>query len=256
MKRFENKTVLITGAASGIGLVTAQEFAIEGAQVIATDINMEGLKQVFKQNIAKGLKIEVRHQDVTKKAEWESLVDDIVANHGHLDVLFNNAGSADFALCENTSEERWRWVNALNVDSVFFGMQAGIRVMKKHGGAIINNSSIAGVIGEPLLAAYCATKGAVRLMTKAVAIDCARQGYPIRINSIHPGWTDTSLVEGLIAGLGEQGAAFATKTVGAVPMGRLGTPMEIARPVLFLASDDASFMTGTELVVDGGYTAA
>lgn len=256
MKRFERKTVLITGAASGIGYVTAQQFAIEGAQVIATDINTGGLEEAFRDDIANGLKVETRHQDVTSKTDWDTLVDDIVATHGHLDVMFSNAGSADFALCEDTTEERWRWVNALNVDSVFFGMQACIRVMKENGGSIINNSSIAGVIGEPLLAAYCATKGAVRLMTKAVAIDCARQGYPIRINSIHPGWTDTALVQGLVAGLGDEGAAFAAKTVGAVPMGRLGTPIEIARPVLFLASEDASFMTGAELIVDGGYTAA
>ena len=256
MKRFENKTVLITGAASGIGYVTAQQFAIEGAQVVATDINTEGLEIAFRENIANGLKIDTRHQDVTSKSGWDKLVDDIVSSHGHLDVMFSNAGSADFALCENTTEEQWRWVNALNVDSVFFGMQSCIRVMKESGGSIINNSSIAGVIGEPLLAAYCATKGAVRLMTKAVAIDCARQGYPIRVNSIHPGWTDTALVSGLLAGLGEKGTEFAAKTVGAVPMGRLGTPIEIARPVLFLASDDASFMTGAELIVDGGYTAA
>ncbi|ASJ72047.1 SDR family NAD(P)-dependent oxidoreductase [Granulosicoccus antarcticus] len=256
MKRFEKKTVLITGAASGIGFVTAQQFALEGAQVIATDINIDALETVFREDLANGLKIETRRQDVTSKAEWEALVDDVVAKHGHLDVMFSNAGSADFALCEDTSEERWRWVNALNVDSVFFGMQACIRVMKENGGSIINNSSIAGVIGEPLLAAYCATKGAVRTMTKAVAIDCARQGYPIRINSIHPGWTDTALVDNLLAALGDKGTEFANKTVGAVPMGRLGTPIEIARPVLFLASDDASFMTGAELIVDGGYTAA
>ena len=256
MKRFENKTVLVTGAASGIGYVTSQQFALEGAKVIATDINTEGLEQAFKEDKDSGLKIDSRYQDVTSKAEWDKMVDGIVADYGHLDVMFSNAGSADFALCENTTEEQWRWVNALNVDSVFYGMQACIRVMKEKGGAIINNSSIAGIIGEPLLAAYCGTKGSVRLMTKAVAIDCARQGYPIRINSIHPGWTNTALVQGLVAGLGADGEAFAAKTIGNVPMGRLGNPIEIARPVLFLASEDASFMTGAELVVDGGYTAA
>ncbi|MFA3919928.1 SDR family NAD(P)-dependent oxidoreductase [Ruegeria hyattellae] len=256
MKRFENKTVLVTGAASGIGKVTSEQFALEGAQVIATDINLEGLEEAFSDAKGRGLKIDTRHHDVTDKAAWDRTVDDIVANHGHLDVMFSNAGSADFELCENTTEEQWRFVNALNVDSVFYGMQSCIRVMKERGGVIVNNSSIAGIIGEPLLAAYCATKGAVRLMTKAVAIDCARQGYPIRINSIHPGWTDTALVQGLVAGLGEAGEAFAAKTVGNVPMARLGKPIEIARPVLFLASDDASFITGAELVVDGGYTAA
>lgn len=256
MKRFENKTVLVTGAASGIGLVTAEQFALEGAQVVATDINREGLEKAFAGSDAKGMKIDIRYQDVTEKAGWDKIVDDIVNDYGHLDVLFNNAGSADFALCEDTTEEQWRSVNALNVDGVFFGMQSCIRVMKEKGGSIVNMSSIAGIIGEPLLAAYCATKGAVRLMTKAVAIDCARQGYPIRINSIHPGWTETSLVKTLLTGLGKDGEAFAAKTVGNVPMARLGKPIEIARPVLFLASDDASFVTGAELVADGGYTAA
>ncbi|MCV2401794.1 glucose 1-dehydrogenase [Marinomonas sp. C2222] len=256
MERFENKVVLVTGAASGIGLVTAEQFALEGAQVIATDINTQGLENAFSSAADKGMRIDTRYQDVTDKASWDSMVDAIVVDYGQLDVMFNNAGSADFALCENTTEEQWRSVNALNVDGVFFGMQSCIRVMKEKGGAIVNMSSIAGIIGEPLLAAYCATKGAVRTMTKAVAIDCARQGYPIRINSIHPGWTETALVNSLMAGLGEDGEAFASKTIGNVPMTRLGKPIEIARPVLFLASEDAAFMTGSELVVDGGYTAA
>ncbi|MDB4837824.1 glucose 1-dehydrogenase [Marinomonas sp.] len=256
MERFNNKVVLVTGAASGIGLVTAEQFALEGAQVIATDINIQGLEQAFSNTATNGMKVDTRYQDVTDKASWDKMVDAIVADYGQLDVMFNNAGSADLALCENTTEEQWRSVNALNVDGVFFGMQSCIRVMKEKGGAIINMSSIAGIIGEPLLAAYCATKGAVRTMTKAVAIDCARQGYPIRINSIHPGWTETALVNGLIAGLGEDGEGFASKTLDNVPMARLGKPIEIARPVLFLASEDAAFMTGSELVVDGGYTAA
>lgn len=119
MNRFENKTVLVTGAAGGIGSVTAQQFALEGAQVVATDINMEKLQETFKEDIANGLKIETIHQDVTIKKDWEELVDDIVARHGHLDILFNNAGGGEFASCEDTSEERWRWVNAMNVDSVF-----------------------------------------------------------------------------------------------------------------------------------------
>lgn len=183
------------------------------------------------------MKIDTRYQDVTDKVSWDKMVDTIVADYGQLDVMFNNAGSADFALCENTTEEQWRSVNALSVDGAFFGMQSGIRVMKEKG-AIINMSSIAGIIGEPLLAAYCATKGAVRTMTKAVAIDCVRQGYSIRINSIPPGWTETALINGLMAGLGEDGEAFASKTIANVSMARLGKPIEIARPVLFLASDD------------------
>ena len=121
---------------------------------------------------------------------------------------------------------------------------------------IVNNSSIAGLVGEPNLAAYSATKGGVRAMTKAAAVDCARRGYPIRINSIHPGYTKTKLVAAALASLGEQAEAFAAATTATIPMGRLAEPIEIARPVVFLASDDASYMTGAELVVDGGYVAA
>ena len=142
------------------------------------------------------------------------------------------------------------------MDSVFFGMQAAIGAMKGSGGVIVNNSSIAGVIGEPRLAAYSATKGGVRAMTKAAAVDCARQGYPIRINSIHPGYTNTNLVVTALASLGDAAEEFAAAVAAAIPMGRLAEPREIAGPVLFLASDEASYMTGAELVVDGGFVAA
>jgi len=141
----------------------------------------------------------------------------------------------------------------LNLDSVFFGMQEAIRVMKERGGSIINNSSIAAIIGEPYLLAYSATKGAVRAMTKVAAVDCARRGLAIRINSIHPGYTNTNLVATALASLGDKAEAFAAQVIGKIPIGRLAEPREIARPVLFLASDDASYMTGAELVVDGGY---
>ncbi|WP_191601181.1 SDR family NAD(P)-dependent oxidoreductase [Marinomonas algicola] len=255
MKRFEGKVVLVTGAASGIGLAVAEQFALEGATVVAADINLEGLHEVFSHHLKEGLKIDIQHQDVTDLPLWKSVMEDIVQRHGQLDVLFNNAGSAEFLLIEETSIEQWRAVNALNLDGVFFGMQAAIGVMKEKGGVIINNSSIAGIIGEPRLAAYCATKGGVRIMTKAAAIDCARQGLPIRINSIHPGYTDTNLVSTALKALGDLKDEFVESTIQAIPMGRLATPAEIAGPVLFLASDAASYMTGAELVVDGGYTA-
>ena len=170
-------------------------------------------------------------------------------------MLFNNAGGGHFVTLENTTVEQWRFVNALNVDSVFFGMQEAIRVMKQTGGAIVNNSSVAALIGEPNLAAYCGTKGAVRALTKAAAVDCARRGYGIRINSIHPGYTNTNLVATAMASLGDKADAFAEAATAAIPMARMAEPEEIAGPVLFLASDDASFMTGAELVVDGGLTA-
>ena len=256
MNRFEGKIVLVTGAASGIGLASAEQFAREGATVVATDVNVEGLKVVYEDLKRGGLSVETKLQDVTDKDAWHRTVEEIVEQHGYLDVLFNNAGGGHFALIENTSLEQWRYVNQLNLDSVFFGMQAAIAVMKEKGGVIINNSSIAGIIGEPQLAAYSATKGGVRTMTKAVAVDCARQGYSIRINSIHPGYTNTNLVATALASLGDAAEEFAAATVAAIPMGRLAEPAEIARPVLFLASDDACYMTGAELVVDGGFTAA
>ena len=256
MQRFLGKTALVTGAASGIGLASAEQFACEGATVIATDLRMEDLDTAFDDNMPEGHSIEKMVQDVTERETWYRIIDGIMERHGRLDVLFNNAGGGHFALIEATTIEQWRYVNALNLDSVFFGMQAAIRAMKVNGGAIINNSSIAGLIGEPQLAAYSATKGGVRAMTKAAAVDCARQGYPIRINSIHPGYTNTKLVATALESLGDGAEEFAAATTAAIPMGRLAEPIEIARPVLFLASDDASYITGAELVVDGGFVAA
>jgi 3alpha(or 20beta)-hydroxysteroid dehydrogenase len=135
-------------------------------------------------------------------------------------------------------------------------MQAAIECMKESGGAIVNNSSIAAFVGEPNLAAYSATKGGVGAMTKCAAVDCARRGYKIRINLIHPGYTETRLVANALASLGDKAAKFAAAATAKIPMGRLAQPTEITRAVLFLASDDASYMTGSDLVVDGGYLAA
>lgn len=255
MQRFSGKTVLVTGAASGIGFAAAEQFAREGAIVIATDLRMDYLDSAFEELLAEGLAIEKMVQDVRDEEAWTRIIEGVVERHGRLDVLFNNAGGGHLAPIEETTLEQWRYVNAVNLDSVFFGMRAAIRVMKASGGAIVNNSSIAGLTGEPQLAAYSATKGGVRAMTKAAAVDCARRGYRIRINSIHPGYTNTNLVATALASLGDRADDFAAGVVAAIPMGRLAEPIEIARPVLFLASDDASYMTGAELVVDGGYVA-
>lgn len=256
MGQFEKKIILVTGAASGIGLASAEQFARNGGTVIATDIDFAGLKAATAGLVEAQLDIHIQEQDVTDQETWTRIVQEIVDRHGRLDVLFNNAGGGHFAQIEGTTIDQWRYVNKLNLDSVFFGMQAAIEVMKKKGGVIVNNSSIAGIIGEPQLAAYSATKGGVRAMTKAVAVDCARNGYPIRINSIHPGYTNTNLVATALASLGDRAEEFAASVVAAIPMGRLAEPHEIASSVLFLASDAASYMTGAELVVDGGFTAA
>lgn len=255
MCRFDGKIVLVTGAASGIGRATAIEFVREGATLVATDIDKMTLDAALAGIIAQNSSVETLEQDVTDKGAWRALADGIVDRYGGLDVLFNNAGGGHFARVDDTTLEQWRYVNALNLDSVFFGMQEAIRIMGGRGGAIINNSSIAGIIGEPYLAAYGATKGGVRAISKAAAVDCARRGLPIRINSLHAGFTNTPLVARALESLGDKAEAFAAATVSRVPMGRLAEPAEIARAVLFLASDDASYMTGSELVVDGGYTA-
>ncbi|MFO1484458.1 MAG: SDR family oxidoreductase [Verrucomicrobiaceae bacterium] len=250
--RFEGRTILVTGAASGIGYASAREFAREGGTVVATDVDAAALEAAFTEAKKQGMVIETRQQDVTDQAAWRTTVGDIVKRHGKLDVLFNNAGGSIFALIDKTTLEQWRHVNSLNLDSVFFGMQAAIECMKETGGVIVNNSSLAAFVGEPQLAAYSAAKGGVRAMTKCAAVDCARRGYRIRINSIHPGYTNTALVGRTLATLGDEAEAFAAAAIAAIPMGRLARPIEIARAVLFLASDDASYMTGAELVVDGG----
>ncbi|MBE9102977.1 glucose 1-dehydrogenase [Vacuolonema iberomarrocanum] len=257
LQRFTGKTILVTGAASGIGYASAEQFAREGGTVIATDIDEPALESAFASAKSEGLAIATQWQDVTQFEIWQKTTADILERYGKLDVLFNNAGMAEFVTIENTNLEQWYKVNRLNLDGVFFGMQAAINCMKKTGGgAIVNNSSIAGLIGAPMLTAYSATKGGVRAMTKAAAVDCARQGDAIRINSIHPGYTDTKLVANALAALGDGADDYAATALASIPMGRLAQPIEIARAVLFLASDDASYMTGAELVVDGGYIAA
>lgn len=204
---------------------------------------------------AQGLRVEAALLDVTEPLEWKAVIEGILERHGRLDVLVNNAGIGEFVGIEATTPEQWRQMMAVNLDGVFHGMQAGIAAMKTAGGSIVNVASIAANIADPLLAANCATKGAVSMLTKSAAVDCARRGYDIRINSIHPGYTDTQLVREALAGLGDQAQELAEAVIRAISKGRLADPMEIARPLVFLASDDASYMIGSELIVDGGYTA-
>lgn len=257
MKGLKGKVVIVTGAARGIGRATVTAFAEEGATVIATDIlddELAALVHELKQN---GGKVEGLHQDVTDAAAWPRLLADIVADHGRVDVLVNNAGIAIIGNIEEQTLDEWRLTEKVNVESVFLGTQAAIAVMKVNGGAIINVASIAGNVGEPRLAAYNASKGAVKLLTINAALHCAQSGYPIRVNSVHPGYTDTPLVSNAISTMAkDEGEAFAAEIVAHIPMRRLAASPEIAGPILFLASDLASYMTGSALIVDGGYTAA
>lgn len=255
MHRFTDKVILVTGAARGIGLAAVEEFALEGGIVVATDIDTGELTAATKALTDRGLRVEALQQDVSSEAGWREIIAAILARHQKLDVLVNNAGMGFLLSVEDTSLGQWQKVMAVNLESVFLGTRAGIAAMKENGGVIVNVASIAANVAEPLFPAYNATKGGVSMFTKAAAVDCARKGYPVRINSLHPGYCETKLVADAVAGLGDGAAAFVQAAIGAIPIGRLATPREIARPLLFLASDDASYMIGNELVVDGGYIA-
>ena len=253
--RLQDKVALITGGGAGIGEATAKRFAEEGATVIVTDMNGDNALRVASEINASGGKAEGRLQDVTHEAAWDRLVDDIVAQYGQLNVLVNNAGIALPANVEDATLDDWRKTQAVNVEGVFMGCRAAIRAMKESHGSIINISSIEGIVGEANAAAYNASKGGVRIFTKSVALHCAEQNYPIRVNSIHPGFILTAMVEEGIAGLPEAvREETQERLMREIPLGTMGEPLDIANGCLFLASDESKYMTGSELIIDGGYT--
>ena len=253
MTRVRDKVALITGGASGIGLATSELLAAEGARVIIGDIDREAAESAV---ASIGARAAFHPLDVTHEDDWIAVTDAIVRDHGRLDILVNNAGVVLLKDIEATTLAEWRDLMAVNHDGVFLGCKHAVRVMKERGGgAIFNISSVAGLIGHPALAAYCASKGGVRLLTKSVALHCARRGYNIRCNSVHPSFVDTPMLEGML-GLTDDPAKTRVGWSAAAPLGRLAQPAEVARTVLFLASDDSAFATGAELVIDGGMTAA
>jgi NAD(P)-dependent dehydrogenase (short-subunit alcohol dehydrogenase family) len=193
-------------------------------------------------------------QDVTDETRWGQVVDAALARHGQLDVLVNNAGIALLGNIETATLADWRKTQAINSESVFLGCREAVRAMKARGGSIVNISSVAGLIGDAQSVAYCASKGAVRLTTKSVALYCARKGYGIRCNSVHPSFTRTAMVEGFIA-TARNPARVREGLAAAAPLGRMGEAAEVAAAILYLASDESAFTTGAEIVVDGGLTA-
>ncbi len=254
--RLSNKVALVTGGGSGIGKAICLRFAEQGANVLVTDINFESATLVADEIINAGGKAEPFRQDVTQPEQWNETIKKVLASYGTLDILVNNAGIALPGNIENTSNDDWFKTQAVNSDSVFFGMQATIAVMKSTGGSIINISSIEGIIGEANTAAYNASKGAVRILTKSAALHCASENYDIRINSVHPGFVLTPMVENALKQLSEdEGQQMMMKIMADIPLKRLGTTAEIANACLFLASDESSYITGSELIIDGGYTA-
>jgi cyclopentanol dehydrogenase len=255
MPRLEGKVALISGGARGQGAVEARMFAQEGAKVVIGDIlDAEGEQVEAEINEGGGECVYVR-LDVTSETDWQQAVDTAASRFGKLDVLVNNAGigsprgpDGQRVLIENLTEDQWDRTLDVNAKGVFLGTKAAISEMRKAGGgSIINISSVAGLVGGTT-SAYGASKGAVRLFTKATAIQYAREG--IRANSVHPGVIITAMTESMLAD--EEGRET---NLARHPIGRLGVPEDVAYGVLFLASDESSFMTGSELVIDGGLTA-
>jgi NAD(P)-dependent dehydrogenase (short-subunit alcohol dehydrogenase family) len=250
--RLQGKVAFITGAASGLGLAIAQRFAGEGARVILADIDKEAGARAASQLGDTALFLS---HDVRQEEQWVANLKRGTEAFGRLDILVNNAGVAIVGSVEKTSLEDWRAVHAVNAEGVFLGCKHALSYLRAAGGgSIVNMSSVAGMIGDPQLAAYCASKGAVRLLTKSVALHCARHGDAIRCNSIHPVFAATPMVEQLIAGARDP-ATKRRALESAVPLGRFAQPDEIAGMAVYLGSDEARFVTGAEFVIDGGLTA-
>ena len=258
--RVEGKVALVTGGASGIGAGCSETLAREGAVVVITDVqDAKGAEEVAAIKKAGG-KARYLHHDVTSEDEWVGVVADIEKSEGRLDVLVNNAGIG--VACPSITMmklEDWRRQQAVNVEGVFLGIKHSLPLMRKSGkgGSIINMSSVAGLRGSPVLAAYSATKGAVRLFSKAVALECTGAKDGIRVNSMHPGIIETPIWL-QIAGFGQPGTNappdLDAMSANAVPLGVKGVPQDIANGVLWLASDESRYVTGMEMVIDGGLT--
>jgi NAD(P)-dependent dehydrogenase (short-subunit alcohol dehydrogenase family) len=252
MDRLKNKVALISGGARGQGAAEARLFASEGAKVVIGDVRDELTKQTADaiNAILGATMVRAVHLDVTRAADWRSAVETCERELGGLDILVNNAGIANMKGLEQTSEEEWDAIVNVNQKGVWLGMKTAVPAMRKRGGgSIINISSIYGLIGSAGSTAYHGTKGAVRLLTKAAAVQYARE--KIRVNSIHPGLIHTPMVEEALPSQREL-----QPVIDLTPMKRGAKPEEVAWCVLFLASDEASYVTGAELAVDGGYSAA
>lgn len=253
MNRVKGKVALVTGAGMGLGRAAALRLAQEGARVVVTDLNEEAGRAVGDTIVDAGGEAVFLRQDVASEDDWKKVIAFAQSRFGALDILVNNAGVLFSAKIEETPLDKWRWLMSVNCDGVFLGVKHAIGAMKDRGGSIINLSSVAGLVGLPDISAYCASKGAVALFTKAAALECAKAGYAIRVNSIHPGGIWTPMLEAFVGKRGDATADAAAADMH--PVGHAGEPDDIAFGVLYLASDESKFVTGAELVIDGGYTA-
>ena len=259
MGRVQGKIALVTGAASGIGRGCAETLAREGATVVITDVqDAKGETLAAEIGKAGGTAVYLHH-DTTNEDQWIAVIAEIEKRFGHLDVLVNNAGIAigstsitNFALADFKKQQ------AVNVEGVFLGLKHSIPLMAKSGGSIINMSSVAGLKGSSMLPAYCATKGAVLLLSKSVANECAEAKNGVRVNTVHPGLIETPIWETIAQArdpLANAPMDLDALSVAMVPLGVKGFPQDIANGVLWLASEESRYVTGAELVIDGGLTA-
>ena len=252
--RLAGKVALITGAASGLGACSARLMVQEGARVVVTDVQEDAGRRVAEDI---GSDAHFVALDVTSEAQWIAAIEQTVSQFGGLHVLVNSAGIGLSKTVEDIELEEWRKVHAVDLDGVFLGCKHGVREMRKHttdiAGSIINISSISGIIAGANMAAYNSAKAGVRLLSKSVALHCAKSGYNIRCNSVHPTFIDTPILDKYRTRFGEE--LMQQKLGKQVPIGRLGRAEDVGWPIVFLASDESSFMTGSEVIVDGGISA-
>lgn len=257
--RVKNKIALVTGGAKGLGKAISSLLAEEGATVFVTDMDeVAGAETVAKMK-AEGYLAFFFRLNVALESDWKNVLSEVKEKYGRLDILVNNAGIAIFESVQDSSLENWRKLLSINLDGVFLGTKYAIELMKpQKSGSIVNLSSIEGIVGDPRLAAYNASKGGVKLFSMSAALDVAKSG--IRVNTIHPGYIETDMVKQNCAESEPETKDFRETTkyrelASLHPVGRLGQPSDIAYGVLYLASDESKFVTGSQLVIDGGYTA-
>lgn len=253
MARLEGKTAFITGAASGIGRATALLFANEGARVVAADISLAGAERTVAQIGANALAVAL---DVASESQWEQALQRAIDQFGRLDIVCNIAGIGRGGSIEDVELADWNAMLAVNLTGTMLGCKHGVRAIKRTGGsgAIVNVSSVGGLVGIADIAGYCASKGGVTILSKSVALHCAQRGYPIRCVSVHPTYVDTEMLDPVAAAMGSRSELLA-RMARQVPVGRVATPNDIARTILFAASDDAAMVNGSSLIADGAQLA-
>lgn len=255
MDRVKGKTALVTGAAQGLGAAIATLLVMEGAKVLLTDIDGEAVERRVEElkAIVADSAFAAQH-DVAQESDWRTVAALADRELGGIDVLVNNAGIGSIASIEDEDLSTWRRVHAVDLDSVFIGCKLAMPLLERSGrGSIVNISSISGIIAGHNLAAYNSAKAAVRHLSKSIALHCARKGNGVRCNSVHPSFIDTPILDGMAANMDRD--AIVSRLAKQVPLGRIGQPDDVAYAVLYLASDESSFVTGSELKVDGGISA-